>query len=119
VAGATQTARATVDRARLAVRRLFDHGACLDHQHLALDQASGDGVSSTREDTGVGLPRHRHPLGGSVLIETFEVGKPDGLEFVETDTDRLGLPNGAPNRPKAPRLQLAVNATWNDRARHG
>jgi hypothetical protein len=98
--------------------RVLDHRAGLHHQHLALDQAGGDGVSSTREDTGVGLSGDGHPLGGRVLIETFEVGKPDGLEFIESDTDGLGFPHRAANRPKAPPLQLVVNATWNDWARH-
>jgi hypothetical protein len=107
-----------VDRTGLVVRRLLDHGSRLDHQHLALHQAGGDGVSSTREDTGVGLSRHGHPLGGSVLIETFEVGEPDGLELIDPDTDGLGFPCGASNGPEAAPLQLAANATWNDRARH-
>jgi len=107
-----------VDRADLAVRRFLHHRTRLDHQHPALDQAGGDGVSITSEDTGVGLSRHGHPLGGSVLIKTFEVGEPDGLELIESDTGGLGLPYGASNRPEATPLQLETYATWNDRARH-
>jgi hypothetical protein len=100
------------------MRRLLDYGARLDHQHLALDQADGDGVSRTREDAGVGLSRHGHPLGGRVLIETFEVGEPDGLELIESDADGLGFPYGASNRPEATPLQLVAHATRNDWARH-
>lgn len=107
-----------MDRTGLAVRRLLDHGSRLDHQHLALDKAGGDGVSSTREDTGVGLSRHGHPLGSGVLIETFEVGEADGLELVESDADCLGLPYGASNRPEATPIQLVADATRNDRTRH-
>jgi hypothetical protein len=91
-----------VDRAGLVVVRVLDHRAGFHHQHLAIDQADGDGVSGTREDTGVGLSGHGHSLGGRVLIQTFEVGEPDGLEFIESDTDGLGLQGGTPNRPKAP-----------------
>jgi hypothetical protein len=100
------------------VRRFLDHRPRLDHQHPALDQAGGDGVSSTGEDTGVGLPRHGHPLGGRVLIETFEVGEPHGLELIESDADGLGFPYGASNRPEATPLQLVAHATRNDWARH-
>jgi hypothetical protein len=107
-----------VDRTGLVVRRLLDYRPRLDHQHLALDQAGGDGVSSAREDTGVGLSRHGHPLGGSVLIETFEVGEPDGLELIESDTDGRGFPYGASNRPEATPFQLVANTTRNNRARH-
>jgi hypothetical protein len=107
-----------VDRTHLAVRRRLDHGARLDHQHLAVDQTGSNRVSSTREDAGVGLSRHGHPLGGRVLVETFEVSEPDGFELIESDADGLGLPCGATNRPEATPFQLETHATRNDRARH-
>ena len=118
VAGATHAARAPVDRTSLVVRRLLDDRPRLDHQHLPIYQAGGDGMSSAREDTGVGLSRDGHPFGGSVLIETFEVGEADGLELIESDTDGLGFPCGAADWPEATPLQLVANAAWDDRARH-
>ncbi len=119
VAGSADAARAPVDRACLSVRRLFDHGARLDHQHPAFHQAGGDGVPSSRKDAGVGLSRHGHPLGGSVLVETFQVGETDGLEFIAADGDRRAPVRGGPDRPEATGCQLLTDATGDDRAGHG
>ena len=107
-----------MDRTGLVETRLLDHGSRLDHQQLPLDQAGGDGTSSTREDARVGLSRYGHLLGGRLLIETLEVGEPDGLEFIEADTDGVGFPCGASNRPEAISFQRRANVTWNDGARH-
>jgi hypothetical protein len=111
-------AGAAVDGTFGSGRCVRDHRTRLDHQRLALDQAGRDGVSSPREDPRVGLPGHSHALGRGILIEPFYVGETDRFEFVRADGDRIGLARRGADRPESAAIQLAADATRNNRARH-
>jgi len=111
-------ARAIVDGTFGRRRRLLDHRTRFDNQHLALNQAGGDGVSSPREDTRICLSRHPHAPGRRVLIEPFQVGETDRFEFVQADGDRVRLARQAPDRSEAPAIQLAADATRDNGPRH-
>jgi hypothetical protein len=110
--------RTTVDGTPGRGRCALDHGDRFDNQHLALDQAGGDGVSGPREDARICLPRHTHALGRGILIEPFQIGKTDRLEFVQPDGNGVRLARQAPDRSETLPLQLATDATRDNRTGH-
>jgi hypothetical protein len=99
-------------------RRIFDDRPRFDQEHPGLEQAGCNGVPGPRQDPGVRLPGHTHALGRRVLVQSLEVGKPDGFQFVEGDRQRVGPSGMLPDRPESTARQAASNASWNHGSRH-
>jgi hypothetical protein len=110
--------RTTVDGTGGERRSILDHRSRFDEQHLALDQALGDGVPGPRQDPCIRLSRHTHPLGRCILIQPFQIGEPHRFELVQADGDPVRLARRTSDGPESATSQLAADAAGNDGARH-
>jgi hypothetical protein len=84
--------------------RCRSHRALTYHQHALLDQCSRDRHPGAGEDAGEGRPGNAHPLGGSFLVEPFEIGQPQSLELVQPqrlDFEVSNWPTDGLERPPA------------------
>jgi hypothetical protein len=110
--------RTAVDGTLRSRRLAHDDRARFDDEHPALNQGPSHGRSCPREDAGIRLPRHPHPLGRRILVEALEVGETHRLEFVHANRNRAGLARGAPDRTKAATEYLAADVTRDDGPGH-
>jgi hypothetical protein len=105
-----------VDRAPGRRRHVLDHRSGFNHQHLRLEKARGHRVPAPRENPRVGLARDTHAPGRRILVKAFEVGEPDGFEFVEADPHRVRLGRRLADRAEPAALQVATDVTGDRRA---
>ena len=118
LAGSALPPLSPVDGALGSRLRVLDHGPRSDHERPALDQARGDDVPAPREDAGVGLPRHPHPLRGRILVQPFHVGQTDGFQLIQADRHRPDPACRAPDRPETAARRFRAHATRHDGAGH-
>ncbi len=64
--------------------RALHHRTISHNENSLLDQSPGDRRPGAGEDAGEGRSGYAHPLGGGFLVETFEIGQPQSLEFVQS-----------------------------------
>jgi hypothetical protein len=83
-AALTPPATAVMNGTGKRLVRCRSHRSLTYHQHALLDQCSRDRHPGAGEDAGEGRPGNAHPLGGSFLVEPFEIGQPQSLELVQS-----------------------------------
>jgi hypothetical protein len=84
--------------------------AFTNHQHPLLDQRPRDRRTGAGEDAGKGRPGNTHPLGGGLLVKTFEVSQPKGLELVEPQRLDLEFANPSADRLERPPPSSATDS---------
>ena len=59
--------------------------ACLDRDIFAVDQAVGDFLSRSGQNTLKSRPRHFHAAGAVLLLKTFQILEPDRLQLFQLE----------------------------------
>ena len=60
------------------------HRPLANYQDFLPDQRPRNRFSRAFKDAGEGRAGNAHPLGSGFLVETFEIGQPQSLEFVQS-----------------------------------
>jgi len=89
---ATAPPFAAVNRTGPRIARAWKHRPVTHDEQPLLDEGPRHSGSGAAEGAAKGGPRHAHPLGCGLLVQTLEVGEAEGLELVEPK--RLDLEAG-------------------------